>query len=99
MARARGRPRKSAEEKRSERTVVRFRRDEIVQLDLFAATTNQTVSDYIRASALGDRPTHRISAEIKYYIYRLLMLVETAIPSDPVVLDLASKIRAGLDAL
>jgi hypothetical protein len=99
MAHTRGRPRKSAEEKRSERTVVRFRRDEQVQLDLFAASANQTVSDYIRASALGDRPAPRISAETKHYIYRAIRMVEAALPGDPAVKELAAKIRTALDDL
>lgn len=99
MARPRGRPRKSAEEKRSERTVVRFRRDEQAQLDLFAANANQTVSNYIRASALEDRPAPRISAETKHYIYKLLRMTEVALPDAPAVKVLAARIRAELDAL
>jgi hypothetical protein len=99
MARTRGRPRKSPDEKRSERTVVRFRRGEIVQLDLFAARANQTVSEYVRASALFSRPEPKISAETKLYIYKALRLLEAALPDDPVVRELAAKLRADLDRL
>lgn len=89
------RPRKPGEEKRSEKIGVRFKRRELIQLDLFSAGTNQTISDYVRASALGDRPQPRLSAELKHDIYRALLIIEIVAP-DP---ELTARIRHALAEL
>jgi len=93
-----GRPRKLSSEKRASKLAVRFKRDELLQLDLFAATTNQTVSEYVRTQTLGSPAPATNHAGFKHDTYRDLRAIEETKPGAPVI-EIVKRIRARLETL
>jgi hypothetical protein len=90
------RSRKPPCEKRSAQKAFRFTRDELLQLDFFAAESGQNASDFIRSRAFAEPDRTALPPLARRDIFKALQLLEAALPHEPNVKELTARVRQAL---